>query len=108
MGRYWLIACAAQMGLVAGLGCDSRALDPTDPHMPGNTPPVDPAAVWIAFDSDGGSGRGIWVIRVDQSARRWLTTGSSTEVQPTFSHDGTKLAYASDQGGVMQIYLKDL
>ena len=109
MGRNWLIACAAQMGLVAGLGCDSRALDPMDPHMPGDTPPIDPAAAWIAFDSDGGSGRDIWVIRVDQSARRALITEPSTEAQPTFSHDGTKLAYASDRdGGVMQIYVMNL
>jgi len=101
------------MGLVSGLGCGSRALDPVDQNMPGhdagNTPPVDPAGAWIAFDSDGGSGRDIWVIRVDQSARRRLTTGSSTEAQPAFSRDGTKLAYASDQdGGVMQIYVMNL
>jgi Tol biopolymer transport system component len=112
MGRYWLIACAAQVGLVGGLGCGSRALDPVDQNMPGHdagNTPVDPAAAWIAFDSDGGSGRDIWVIRVDQSARRRLTTEPSTEAQPAFSHDGTKLAYASNQdSGVMQIYVMNL
>jgi Tol biopolymer transport system component len=77
--------------------------------MPGDTTPVDPLNAWIAFDSDGGSGRGIWVIRVDQSARRWLTEAGVTEVQPAFSRDGTKLAYASDRdGGVFQIYVKNL
>ena len=104
MRRYWLMACAAQMGLVGGLGCDSRALDSMGPPMPGHG-----ADAWIAFDSDGGSGRDIWVIRVDQSARRRLTTDTATEAQPAFSRDGTKLAYASDRdGGVMQIYVMNL
>jgi Tol biopolymer transport system component len=113
MRRYWLIACAAQMGLVAGLGCGSRDLDPMDSHMPGqdagDATSVVAVDAWIAFDSDGGSGRDIWAIRVDGSVRRRLTTDSSTEAQPAFSHDGTKLAFASNRdGGVMQIYVMNL
>jgi len=78
-------------------------------HDAGDTGSAGPVDAWIAFDSDGGNGRGIWVIRVDQSARRWLTTAGATEVQPAFSRDGTKLAYASDrEGGVFQIYVKNL
>src|SRR6476659_9395305 len=105
MGRSWLVACAAQMGLVAGLGCESRPLDTVDPHMPGHdagdTTTVGPVDAWIAFDSNGGSGRDIWAIRVDQSARRTLTRDPATEMQPAFSRDGTKLVYASDrEGGV--------
>ena len=77
-------------------------------HDAGDTTSV-PVDAWIAFDSDGGSGRDIWAIRVDQSARRRLTTDTSTEAQPAFSRDGTKLAYASDRdGGVMQIYVMNL
>jgi Tol biopolymer transport system component len=110
--RYWLMACAGQLGLVAGLGCGARDLDPTDPNMPGHdgggttSYPVD---AWIAFDSDGGSGRDIWVRRLDGSIRRRLTTETATEAQPAFSYDRTKLAYASDRdGGVMQIYVMSL
>ena len=77
-------------------------------HDAGDTASV-PVDAWIAFDSDGGSGRDIWAIRVDQSARRRLTTDTSTEAQPAFSRDGTKLAYASDRdGGVFQIYVMNL
>jgi Tol biopolymer transport system component len=113
MRRNWLIACAAQMSLFAGLGCESRPLDTVDPHMPGNdagnTTTVGPLDAWIAFDSDGGSGRDVWATRVDQSARRRLTTDPGTEAQPAFSRDGTKLAYASDrEGGVFQIYVMNL
>jgi len=83
------------------------------PHMPGHdaggTTPVASMDAWIAFDLNGGSGRDIWAIRVDQSARRRLTTDTATEAQPAFSRDGTKLAYASDRdGGVMQIYVMNL
>jgi dipeptidyl aminopeptidase/acylaminoacyl peptidase len=65
---------------------------------------------WIAFDSDGGAfNRDIYVIRADGTGRRRLTTEPSVEAQPSFSRDGTRLAFASDRvGGVMQIYVMDL
>src|SRR5688572_12642353 len=101
MRRYWLIACA-QVGIVASVGCGGRDLDGSPP-----SPPID---AWIAFDSDGGTrNRDIYVIRSDGTGRRRLTTASSVEAQPSFSRDGTKLAFASDRnGGDMQIYVMDL
>jgi Tol biopolymer transport system component len=132
--RSWLVGCVAQVGLVAGLGC-SRSLDPgltpTEPPVDAGTPvdavsepmvpktpgqdagPVTmgiPIDAWIAFDSDGGTGnRDIYVIRADGTGRRRLTTEPSTDVQPSFSRDGMKLAFASDRdGGVLQIYVMDL
>jgi Tol biopolymer transport system component len=165
--RWWrVMTCAARLGLVAGVGCGARELDPNDPAqdaspttpakdagmpMPNNDagaemPPRDagvemPAAdagrdllvfdavadlsgigidagpvtgaaldAWIAFDSDGAIGnRDLYVIRADGTGRRRLTNGTSTEAQPTFSRDGTKLAFTSDRNtGVMQIYWMDL
>lgn len=98
--------------MVAGLGCDSRPLDTTDPNMPGHdagNTTSDPLNAWIAFDSDGGSGRDIVVRRVDASVRRWLTSDAATDIQPAFSRDGTKLAYSSDrEGGIFQIYVMNL
>jgi Tol biopolymer transport system component len=69
-----------------------------------------PVDAWIAFDSNGGaSNRDIYVIRADGTGRRRLTTESSVEAQPSFSRDGTMLAFASDRsGGVMQIYVLEL
>jgi dipeptidyl aminopeptidase/acylaminoacyl peptidase len=68
---------------------------------------------WIAFDSDGGAfnggNRDLYVIRPDGTGRRRLTTEPSMETQPTFSRDGTTLAFASNRaGGVTQIYVMDL
>src|SRR5450432_1589622 len=80
----------------------------------GSVQPVMDAGIlvesWIAFDSNGGAfNRDIYVIRADGTGRRRLTTEISVETQPSFSRDGTKLAFASDRdGGVMQIYLMDL
>ena len=45
----------------------------------------------IAFDSGGD----IFVSNADGTDRRQLTSGSATDLQPTWSHDGTKLAYLS-------------
>jgi len=117
----WLVACAAQAGVVASIGCSSRALDPGVPGQPvgpGVPPgqPLDAAAAagpkvpWIAFDSDGSTvNRDIYVVRPDGTGRRRLTTAASSETEPSFSRDGTKLAFASDRdGGITQIYLMDL
>ncbi|MCP3961869.1 MAG: protein kinase [bacterium] len=37
-----------------------------------------------------------------------LTTSAGLELDPTFSPDGTALAYSSDQGGSFEIYIRDL
>jgi Tol biopolymer transport system component len=113
---YLLVACA--VGSV-GVGCSARELDPVISKPPGSDAGGAGAAggatgssidAWIAFDSDGGaSNRDIYVIRADGTGRRRLTRDASTDVQPAFAPDGTKLAFASDRsGGVMQIFLMDL
>lgn len=45
----------------------------------------------IAFDSGGD----IFVSNADGTGRRQLTSGPATDLQPTWSQDGTKLAYLS-------------
>jgi Tol biopolymer transport system component len=99
-------------GSTTGAGGSTTGAAGATEVMPGPDPgpsggPVDP---WIAFDSDGGaSNRDIYVIRADGTGRRRLTTETSVDAQPSFSHDGTKLAFASDRaGGVMRIYVMDL
>ena len=64
---------------------------------------------WIAFDSNSFmTNRDIYVIRPDGSRLQRLTMDHSQNVQPTFSADGRKLAFASDRSGTMQIYVMDL
>ncbi|TMQ05874.1 MAG: hypothetical protein E6J90_47785 [Deltaproteobacteria bacterium] len=67
------------------------------------------AARWLAFDSDRGSfNRDLYLVRGDGSQLTRLTTESSIEQDPAFSHDGARLAFASDRSGSMQIHVMDL
>ena len=116
MRLSWSLVCVAQLGIFAGVGCDSRPLGggnpPVEPPVDGTpgTPGTPENDAWIAFDSNGGAGnRDIYVIRADGTGRRRLTTASSVEARPSFSRDGTKLAFESDRdGGVLQVYVMKL
>ena len=69
----------------------------------------DVATRWLAFDSDRGTfNRDIYLVRGDGSQLMRLTTESSVERDPAFSHSATSLAFASDRSGSMQIHVMDL
>ena len=113
--RFLLMACA--VGSIAGLGCSARELDPVIGKPPGDDAGAAGGGgmmgssldAWIAFDSDGGaSNRDIYIIRANGTDRRRLTRDPSAEMQPSFSPDGTKLAFTSDRDGPMEIYVMDL
>jgi len=111
--RFLLMACA--VGSIAGLGCSARELDPVIGKPPGDDAGGAAGSTgssldaWIAFDSDGGaSNRDIYIIRANGTDRRRLTRDPSAEMQPSFSPDGTKLAFTSDRDGPMEIYVMDL
>lgn len=65
---------------------------------------------WIAFDSDREIfNRDIYVMRPDGTNVKRMTTEPTTEREPAFSLDGTKLAFASDRvGATMQIFIMEL
>ncbi|MGW1681965.1 hypothetical protein [Saccharopolyspora sp. NPDC002376] len=68
-------------------------------------PEISPDLQWVAFDSAEPTGkRAIWLVRVDGSRAHRLTDTASGETHPTFSPDGTRIAYASDADGRWQIY----
>jgi Tol biopolymer transport system component len=62
--------------------------------------------LWIGFDSDRAAyNRDLYAIRVDGSRLTRLTKGPSSEREPAFSQDGTRLAYVSDSSGRAQIFV---
>ncbi|MEW6125951.1 MAG: S9 family peptidase [Acidobacteriota bacterium] len=48
----------------------------------------------------------IWIINVDGTNNRPLTTGNRSDSSPRWSSDGSKMIYVSDQDGTAQIYLR--
>jgi len=91
------------------MACLEGAGGPSSP-LPACVPPPPALDLWIAFDSDRVElNRDVFVIRLSGRELRRLTQEPSTEMEPTFSNDGMRLAFASDrEGGIFQIYVLDL
>ena len=64
-----------------------------------------PSNVRIAFESSEGLYWNIYVLESNKLNRK--TTGLATNVDPTWSPAGSKLAFASDRNGNMDIYTQD-
>jgi Tol biopolymer transport system component len=63
---------------------------------------------WLAFDSNRErENRDLYMMRGDGSERTRLTQGPGEEREPSFSPDGTRLAYVSEHEGVALIYVYD-
>jgi Tol biopolymer transport system component len=64
----------------------------------------------VAFDSaepaPGGSQRVLWLVRTDGTGLRRLTDTAADETSPTFSPDGSRIAYSSTAAGRPQIFVR--
>ena len=70
---------------------------------------TDTAPGWIVFDSDRTDfNRDIYMIRANGSGLTRLTTESSIDKEPAISPKGDLMAFTSDRGGSLQIYVMDL
>jgi Tol biopolymer transport system component len=58
------------------------------------------------FDPQSGN-RDLWLIDLSQGNSARFTFDPATETNPVFSPDGSRVAFASDRGGVDGLYLKD-
>jgi tol-pal system beta propeller repeat protein TolB len=76
-----------------------------------------PDGRWIAFSSaskegctveDEGCSFHLWVVKADGSGPRQVTDGAGHDVDPTWSLDGERIAFASDHDGDYDIYVVDL
>lgn len=101
--RVLTMSVATLAGCALFAGCDGTEVEPDAPPEP-----VGLAARWLAFDSDRGTfNRDLYLVRGDGSDVTRLTSESSTEKDPAFSHNGAGLAFASDRSGSMQIHVMD-
>jgi Tol biopolymer transport system component len=63
-------------------------------------PTVWPAGNMVAYASDrGGNNLDIWVQRIDTKEARRLTTHEANDREPSFSHDGSRIAFRSERDG---------
>ncbi|HYM25007.1 MAG TPA: amidohydrolase family protein, partial [Vicinamibacterales bacterium] len=82
-----------------------RPLEPVGPQLAAGiaTPTVSPNGNLVAFVALGD----VWLASTDTGAARRLTDDAAAEADPAWSPDGTRLAYASDRSGRMQIWVYD-
>jgi Tol biopolymer transport system component/imidazolonepropionase-like amidohydrolase len=66
-------------------------------------PTISPDGAQIAFAALGD----LWLMPIGGAATR-LMTDAAIQTEPMFSPDGRSLAYASDRGGSMNIWIRDL
>ncbi|MBI3490879.1 MAG: PD40 domain-containing protein, partial [Acidobacteria bacterium] len=66
-------------------------------------PAVSPDGTQVAFAALGD----LWVMPIGGTARR-LMTDPAVDTEPAWSPDGKSLAYSSDRGGSMNIWIRDL
>ncbi len=72
---------------------------------------IDPAwrsnsevATTLSFEGD----QALYLIRLDGSVSRRVTNSKGIDVSPTFSPDGSKMAFVSSRNGLPQIFIQDL
>src|SRR3990172_7903173 len=59
----------------------------------------------IAFESDRDGNREIYVMNADGTSQTRLTNNPASDINPSWSHDGTKIAFESTRDGNDQIYV---
>ena len=74
-------------------------------------PQLSPGRTLVAFDSaepktGGGTRQVIWIVHTDGTGMRLFTDGNADETSPTFSPDGTEIAFSSTAAGRPQIFTR--
>jgi eukaryotic-like serine/threonine-protein kinase len=68
------------------------------------TPRWGPSGEEVAFDSTQAGGSNIYVVTVSDGRVRAITTDGSSNVRPSWSHDGRWIYYSSGRSGANQIW----
>ncbi len=69
---------------------------------------VSPDGEWIAFDSNRAGNMDVWILRLDGSGLRQLTTDPAHDWRPSFSPDGTLIVFYSMRSGNRDLFLMAL
>lgn len=81
------------------------------------TPSVSPDGKWVAYASDRGTNYtghadlftnlDIWIVSINGSEHRQITSGPRSDGQPAWSPDGEKIAFTSNRSGEIDIWVMD-
>jgi TolB protein len=71
-----------------------------------SAPQVSPDGGWIVFASQATDSM-IWLIRTDGSLPRPITDAAWDEIDPSWSPDGSQIAFAGVRGGFVELFVMD-
>jgi serine/threonine-protein kinase len=76
----------------------------TLPEQTWTYPRISPDGTRVAMDSNVDGNRDVWLYDLRRQAVSRLTAGPTEDNQPIWSHDGTRVYFASDRTGDFDIY----
>lgn len=97
-------------GVATVLDLAGGAAVPVGPGQRDGAPVWSPDGAWLAFATDTGAGRGIYVVAHDGSQGRVAGLADTWNSEPAWSTDGTRIAYTSapERGAASQLRVVDL
>jgi Tol biopolymer transport system component len=82
---------------------DAQQITADDAHI--ESLDVSPDGAWLALDSDRSGARHLWIVPSIGGDMRRLTTSSSFECDPRWSHDGKRIAFYGYRSGNRDLWV---
>jgi len=104
-GNIWNLALVNQDGSGLRQLTQERA---DKPRLPVWSPTRETIAYTLQVGEDASSSWELWVTDTNGDVKKQLATGLAADARATWSPDGTRLAYVSEQAGAPDIWVLDL
>lgn len=103
-GRTLAMDLQGSIYTLPATGCAPKCI--TDVFNDAGQPSWSPDGKWIAFQGYRDGGYHIWAIAPDGSGQHKVTRGPYDDREPASSHDGTRVAFASDRAPADAAYIR--
>jgi hypothetical protein len=104
-GNFWNVAVVNQDGSGLRQLTQERA---DKPRLPVLSPSRETIAFTMEIGEGGAGGWELWATDTNGDVKVQLATGLAADARATWSPDGTRLAYVSEQGGPADLWVLDL